>query len=123
MFLTVSIPLLGALGTFLRWIVDHSLANRLPHPTLATLAVNALGSFAIGVIYVLGAERGLLSRDLTLALSVGLLGGFTTFSTYALQTLLLARDGAYSSALFYFLGSPTLALAMVALGFVCARAG
>ena len=54
-----------------------------------TLSINGLGSFIAGVLFAIGAEKGLVSPDLLPPLMVGLLGGFTTFSAFSLQSVLL----------------------------------
>lgn len=86
-----------------------------------TLAVNVLGSFAIGVCgaWVADAQRAnaQLIREL---LMIGFLGGFTTFSAFSLQTLQLLRDGKLASAFANVAGSLLLCLIAVWLGFVLA---
>ncbi len=75
-----------------------------------------LGSFAIGVLFVSGHEAQLLPKDLTMALTVGLLGGFTTFSAFSLQTFQLFEQGQMGLAATYFVASPLLGLLCAALG-------
>ena len=64
-----------------------------------TLTVNVFGCFAIGVLATAFEERSVLSPDLRLALLVGLLGGFTTFSTFGLETWRLLEDAELARAL------------------------
>jgi len=78
----------------------------------ATLAVNLLGCTAIGVLAGLGESRQLFSPELRGFLLVGLLGGFTTFSTFAHETTILLRHDAYLQA-----------VTNVGLGLVLAWAG
>lgn len=84
------IALFGLIGIFSRYgfnlLLVHSFGGHFP---LATLLINILGSFLIGLTYVLGVERLLVSEDLRVALMSGLFGGFTTFSAFSLETLLL----------------------------------
>lgn len=87
----------GAVGSVLRYLVS-GLAQRLLERVLSqplpvgTLAVNTLGSFAIGFLFVAlsGLGRAPAHRDLVL---IGLIGGFTTFSTFAYEVFTLANDG------------------------------
>ncbi len=90
----------GALGALLRYGVSlgvHGLLGRgFPY---GTLTVNVSGSLAMGVLYVLLLERSALGPEWRLALLVGLLGAFTTFSSFALETLVLVEEGAHFRAL------------------------
>ena len=87
-----------------------------------TMFVNVAGSFAIGILASLATADGrpLLGPDARALLLVGLLGGFTTFSSFSLETLSLARSGALGAALLNVAGSVTLCLAGVWLGFAAA---
>ncbi len=94
----------GGIGALLR----YGLALAAPGP-LTTLAINAVGSFAIGLL--LAAPSG----PLRLFLVVGLLGGFTTFSAFSLEALQLWQRGQSALALAYVLGSVLLSLTAVAV--------
>lgn len=119
MLLYLSIAILGAFGVLLRFFLDKAFAgNTFP---FATLLINILGSFCIGLVFVLGNEKGYLSKDLSIAISVGFLGGFTTFSAYALQTVLLAKDQQQLSSILYFCLSPILSVAAAYLSFTIVR--
>ena len=83
---------------------------------LATVAVNLIGSFVIGLAVPLLLARPGASEALRLALAVGFLGSFTTFSTFSLDTLALLETGRTGWALANALGSVALGLACVALG-------
>jgi fluoride exporter len=72
------------------WVQQSSKSIAFP---FGTLAVNVLGCLAIGGLSYLADARGLLHADLRLLLIVGLLGGFTTFSTFGNETMNLLRDG------------------------------
>jgi CrcB protein len=91
------IALGGALGTLARyWLtgVVQLVAERLnvaPMP-LGTLAVNLVGSVLIGVAMAYFAGPTVIAPQYRLALTIGLLGGFTTFSSFAYETLALAND-------------------------------
>lgn len=87
---------------------------------LSTLTVNILGSFLIGVILALSASDS-INEQLRLMLAVGLCGGFTTFSTFSAESLALLEDGNYLMFGAYVLGSVTLSLLGVWLGFSLCR--
>ncbi|TAK44684.1 MAG: fluoride efflux transporter CrcB [Saprospiraceae bacterium] len=66
-----------------------------------TLAVNISGCFLIGVIYALSEKGNLLSPEWRMFLATGICGGFTTFSAFAYENLMLMRDGEFFYALLY----------------------
>lgn len=86
----------AALGGILRHYISGSVARlttgEIP---LGTLAVNIAGSFIAGLIIFYFDDRGLLSKELKLFLVVGFCGGFTTFSTFSLETVRLLQDSEY----------------------------
>jgi len=88
----------------------------------ATLAINVLGSFVIGVLAGVTGPEGRLAGDATtrLLLMVGLCGGFTTFSSFSLQTLVLLRSGEMVSALLNIAASVLLCLLATAAGLALA---
>lgn len=90
---------------------------------VATLLVNVLGAFAIGVVAGLSGpeEGGVINQSFRLFLMAGVLGGFTTFSAYSLQTLEMLQDGYPLRALLYALGSVVLCLGGVAAGYWLTR--
>ena len=95
----------GALGALARW----SLAEALPHASdelpWATVLANLSGCFAIGVLLAVLSERRPDDRLLRPLLGTGVLGGFTTFSTYALDTRDLLAAGRPALAVAYLFGS------------------
>lgn len=113
----------GFCGAIARYAVDTwiTAAARTSFPW-GTLAVNATGSFALGVLFALTAQRGPLPEELRLPLGVGFLGAYTTFSTYALDSLRLADGGSWSLAIANVGGSVLLGLAAVLLGVAIGRA-
>lgn len=86
-----------------------------------TLAVNVTGSFAIGLLAGWFAFRGESAQTLQLFLVTGLLGGYTTFSAFSLETLLLWERGHGWDAVFYVACSVALSLAAAAMGLVIIR--
>jgi fluoride exporter len=106
------IALGGAAGSVLRYLMVAAIGA-----PWGTAAVNVLGSFAIGVLFVLIGSR----ESGQLLLMTGLLGGFTTFSAFSLDTLKLFEQGEVLQAGTYVLGSVALSLIAVVLGVVLAR--
>ncbi|EDQ06798.1 Putative fluoride ion transporter CrcB [Sulfitobacter indolifex] len=109
----IMVALGGALGASLRFLVG--LAVGFP---LGTLAVNVSGSLAIGLVWVLLAEKSSLLLPF---LMTGLLGGFTTFSAFSLDTLRLLEAGRAGVAFSYVGASVILSLAACLLGLWVAR--
>ena len=113
----------GALGSVARYacsgVAVRWLGAGFPY---GTLFVNVTGSFTIGLLAALVAADGRpsLGADARAFLLVGVLGGFTTFSSFSLETLNLARSGALAPALLNVAGSVVLCLAAVSLGFASA---
>ncbi|MGI8944907.1 MAG: fluoride efflux transporter CrcB [Thermoleophilaceae bacterium] len=107
----------GALGAVGRYAVDGWVAGfaRGQFPW-GTLAVNVAGSFALGVLVGLTSTRLGAHPNWRLALGVGFLGAFTTFSTFTVETVRLAEDSAYATALLSV-------AAMTALGMLAAVGG
>lgn len=88
-----------------------------------TLFVNVAGSLLIGVLAaVIPADNRMFVDDARDFLMIGVLGGFTTFSSFSLQTLNLARDGHWGAATGYTLASVLLCLIAVAIGYFGAAA-
>ena len=104
--------LAGGAGAGLRYVVDRLLtpASGLRFP-VGILVVNVSGSFALGVVTGLGTA---IAPELSLVLGLGLLGGYTTFSTVSVETVLLAQRKRWKDAAANLLG--TLALAALAAG-------
>jgi len=111
----------GALGALARYGI-YNLALRLEqHAALATLAINAVGAFLIGIIYVLVTERSAIEPHMQGLLSVGFLGAFTTYSTYSLDALKLLQQGQLWAAIAYLIGTLLLCLLAVWLGSILMR--
>jgi CrcB protein len=90
----------GALGSIARYVVGGWVHAALPLSTfpLGTLAVNVSGCLAIGALGGLSDARQLFGPELRVFLFIGVLGGFTTWSSFAYETLALARDAEIARA-------------------------
>jgi CrcB protein len=113
----------GALGSVARYACSSAAARWLGAGfPWGTLFVNVTGSFAIGLLAALAAADGrpLLGADARAFLLVGVLGGFTTFSSFSLETLELARGGALGGAALNVALSVALCFGGAALGFASA---
>ena len=119
------IALGGAVGTIARYGAS-SLAARSFGETFpwGTLLVNVSGSFVIGIFAALTGPDGrwLVAPDARLFVTIGVCGGYTTFSSFSLQTLNLVRGGEYSAALGNIAGSLILCLVAVWLGYAAGAA-
>ena len=102
----------GAVLTIGRWPWTAAL----PIP-VGVLLVNLLGCLLIGVLKGLADARGMLSPALTLWLFTGVLGSFTTFSTFGLETLELLQARAWAAAALYVGISTVVGIGLVALGY------
>lgn len=112
----------GAAGALLRFGVATGMAGLLGRGfPYGTLAANVLGCLAMGVLYVLFLERLAVSPELRAALLVGLLGAFTTFSTFSIETLVLVENGEHVRALLNVALSVMLCLAATWFGMVVGR--
>ncbi len=106
----------GGVGACCRYGISRMVARRYGGPfPLATCGINTTGSVLLGL--ALGAPLLRSGSDLgLLLLGTGVLGGYTTFSTAALETVLLARDGSTRQALVAWLGGTMVGLGGAALG-------
>lgn len=124
MAVLVQIALGGALGALLRFAVASRVTLLWPGPfPFGTLAVNVCGSFLMGLIVSVAAARseGMLVSSLPF-LTVGLMGGFTTFSAFSLDTIRLIEEGEMVSAFGYVTASVVFSLVGLALGLWIGRA-
>ncbi len=122
MITTLSLVALGgAIGASLRWLWGIGvlrLAGVTEFP-LAILGANVLGSFLMGVFVVAAAHRGL--THLSPFVMTGLLGGFTTFSAFSLETMTLVERGQIGPAMLYVALSVGLSVGGLALGMTLTR--
>ena len=113
----------GCLGSLARyWLsgaVYRYMGGGFPY---GTLAVNVLGCFLLGGIMGLVEYRQLFSPNVRVFLTIGILGGFTTFSTFGFETFALLRDQQYFSALGNVAGNVIVGFAAVLAGWFLAKA-
>jgi CrcB protein len=88
---------------------------------LGTLAVNLLGCFLVGLLFYLMQERYLVNQNVRTIILIGLLGGFTTFSSLGLQTFTLLQDNEIALAALNVVVSNVLGLLLVWAGYTLAR--
>lgn len=123
MYLAVALG--GALGTMGRYFVSGLVANAFGETfPWGTLIINITGSFVIGFFGTLTGPDGrlMVSGTMRQLVMVGVCGGYTTFSSFSLQTLNLMRDGQWGWAAGNILGSVTLCMIGVWLGATAAAA-
>ena len=114
----------GMLGAVARYqiggaILHQTVAWRFP---LGTFIVNIAGCFLIGLLAALAEHRDFFSADVRLFLFTGLLGGFTTFSAFGLESLFLIRRGDVAVAALYAVASVLCGIAAVWIGYKLAAA-
>ncbi|WP_424969895.1 fluoride efflux transporter CrcB [Dinoroseobacter sp. S76] len=112
----------GAVGASCRWLLGVWIL-RMTGPTaipVAVMTANIVGSFIMGVFVVLAAHRGL--THLSPLVMTGLLGGFTTFSAFSLETVTLIERGQMGHAAIYVLASVCLSVGGLFAGLSLARA-
>ena len=112
----------GGLGSAARYLAGVWIARHLGAAfPWGTLSVNVAGSFLIGLLATVADEAGGIGPHARVFLVVGVLGGFTTFSSFSLETWRLAEQHRLGWAALYVLASVALSLAGLALGIALAR--
>jgi len=113
----------GGIGAICRFLLSRSVQLIFPFAfPLGTLVVNILGSFLIGFLSVLILTRfGAFGAELRALLLIGLLGGFTTFSSFSLEAMELWENGAEIKLIFYLLFSVALSLFAAYGGLILGR--
>jgi len=122
--LDVAEVVLGAgVGGGLRYLIGGWLSERWGASfPWHTLAINVGGAFFLGMLMALTAERGILSPGMRLLLGVGLLGGFTTFSTLSYESVALIEQGRLLQGAANMLGSGLFGVMAAMLGLIAGRA-
>ena len=112
----------SAIGGMSRYLVG-GLVQRLAGGTFpaGTLFINVTGSFLLGAILRYGVETTTLTPEVRALLTVGICGGYTTFSTFSYETVALLEDGEWTRAALYVALSVGLSLLATFLGFAAAR--
>jgi len=118
----LAVALAGAVGALARWGVGAWFGQRFPSFPWGTMVINVSGSFILGVMFAILVERNIGSPVLRVALMTGLMGAYTTFSTFSLERFRLFEDGATGSALDNIGFSVVLGLLGVWLGITVGRA-
>jgi CrcB protein len=122
LFLVVGVG--AAIGGMLRLFVTQAVVARVGagYGQYATLFINVSGSFLIGIVFELSQTRADFHPLLRYFLATGILGGYTTFSTFSLEAITIASGGMMWSSAGYVVGSVVLGIGGAMLGIVSARA-
>ena len=119
----ILIGLGGFAGAISRYLVDGFVIERTGAAfPWGTLVVNLSGSFVLGLLFALTAERAILPADIRGPVMIGFIGAYTTFSTYMLESWALLEGGSWAPALANLGGSVILGLLAVAAGLAVGRA-
>jgi len=113
---------LGAgLGGVSRYLIQGWILERTGPSILALFVINVSGAFALGLVTTLAVERNLINPDIRLLLTTGFLGGYTTFSSWMLESFQLLDAGNLVRATVNLVGSAVIGLMAVYLGIVAGR--
>ncbi|MBL8856962.1 MAG: fluoride efflux transporter CrcB [Planctomycetes bacterium] len=112
----------GALGSGARYLIGLGAAAKLPGTfPFGTLCVNVLGSFALGMVAQIAMQNAAFSPDTRAFVAAGVLGGFTTYSSFNQETIDLVQAGALGQAVLYAVVTTTACLACGVAGMALAR--
>jgi fluoride exporter len=122
MLQTLIVGIGGFTGSILRWWLS-GLVQRWAQESFpfGTLVVNALGCLVIGAFWSLVEYRGWFGPEVRLFITVGILGGFTTFSAFGYETFALLHDREYMLAMANLAANVVIGLAAVAVGWLAAK--
>ena len=108
----------GGIGAILRYIVTIMCRNLFSLPIIGTLSVNLIGCFLIGCVFgIVSNKLAMLPQTLRLFITVGFLGGLTTFSTFNLEIFELIKNGKITMGLLYMIGSCLIGLILTFVGY------
>ena len=112
----------SAVGGIFRFLTGKLVMQLFQHPfPLATFIINIAGSFLIGTVYAMFGKSGNMGPTTLLFLATGICGGFTTFSAFSYENILLMRNGHYLLSITYISGSVLLGLLATLLGYSVAK--
>ena len=112
----------GFAGAIARYVVDGAVADRTGGAfPWGTLAVNVSGSFALGLLFALTAERAILPAEIRGPILIGFIGAYTTFSTFMLESWRLVETGEVAAAMLNIAGSVVLGVIAVVAGLAIGR--
>ncbi len=112
----------GAFGTGARYLLGGAVTRWAgPEFPYGTLLINVLGSFLIGVVQQVGLSTLLIPETLRLVLAVGVMGGFTTYSSFSYETIRLLEAGSLMAATLYVVLTTALCLACCVAGLSLGR--
>jgi len=109
----------GALGAVLRYLIGNWLSTE--QMPWGTLTVNLVGSLLLGALMGAAASSEAISKEMVMFLGVGVLGAFTTLSTFSVDTINLWKDGRISTALLYAISTSVLGPLLALLGWIAAE--
>lgn len=119
---TLYVGIGGAIGSVARYHLAGWVQARLGAQfPFGTLAVNVLGSFLLALLMFLGLRTEAISPTARIALSAGVMGGFTTYSTFNYETLSIAQDGAWALSALNVVATVAGCLCAGALGWSCGK--
>jgi CrcB protein len=117
----LSVFLGAGIGGVLRYVIGEWTARWSTSFPISTLAINVAGAFALGFLAASVAQQDAYPADVILFLGVGILGGFTTFSTLSYDTVTLFQQGQVLHAVANMFGSVVLGVTAAALGVMAGR--
>ena len=109
----LSVGLGGFIGAVCRYLIGLIPINEITTFPIKTFAINVMGCIVIGVVTVVAAKNSSLSPHMLLFLKVGVCGGFTTFSTFALESADLIKNGNVMMSFLYVLGSVLVGVGVI----------
>lgn len=113
----------GGIGAIARYLISFNIVKiygKMDLP-IATFSINILGCFLLGFLYILFLEKTNVNNAVSLALTVGFCGAFTTFSTFSFEIFKLLESQQIIQSLLYIILSVVIGLLSVIIGIQCAR--